>query len=347
MRNHNLRPRRQSDFIPAADLRRMARGRWREILVAAGVPANALDGRRGRPCPKCGGRDRFAPMADLDDRGAVLCRHCHHASTDPKCGDGVSALRWWLGVGAGEALRWLASFLGVMHGHHAPRHHAIPPSDRRRRRDVGDRFAMLAMVARSNLTPEGLATCAAWLGLPADPLRRLGVGWSPSHQATTWPMRDAEGNVIGIRLRCPKTARKWALPGSSAGLIFDPEGFIEPIDRLWVCEGPTDAAALLSIDLHAVGVPSAGGSADLLVALARRVRPREVAIVADGDEAGQRGALRLRDGLLIVAPVRMMTPPIGIKDPRAWVGEGADRASIERVADAAPVHRVELQGGAS
>jgi phage/plasmid primase-like uncharacterized protein len=344
---HHPQSKKRSDFIPAADLRRMARGRWREILVAAGVPAHALDGRRGRPCPKCGGRDRFAPMADLDERGAVLCRHCHHASTDPKCGDGISALRWWLGVDAGEALRWLASFLGVMHGHHAPRHHAIPASDRRKRRDVGHRFAMLAMVARSNLTPEGLATCAAWLGLPADPLRRLGVGWSPSHQATTWPMRDAYGNVIGIRLRCPKTARKWALPGSSAGLIFDVDAVMESLDRLWVVEGPTDAAALLSIGLDAVGVPSAGGSADLLVALARRVRPREIVIVADGDEAGQRGALRLRDALLIVAPVRMVSPPVGIKDPRAWVCSGADRASIERVADAAPVHRVELHGGAS
>ncbi|MBU6174223.1 MAG: hypothetical protein KGQ60_10480, partial [Planctomycetes bacterium] len=89
---HHPQSKKRSDFIPAADLRRIARGRWREILVAAGVPAHALDGRRGRPCPKCGGRDRFTPMKDLDDRGAVLCRHCHNASTDPKCGDGISSL---------------------------------------------------------------------------------------------------------------------------------------------------------------------------------------------------------------------------------------------------------------
>ena len=160
-------------------------------------------------------------------------------------------------------------------------------------------------------------------------------------------MRDADGNVIGIRLRCPTSARKWALNGSKAGLIFDPDSMAEPIDRLWCVEGPTDAAALLSIELDVAGVPSAGGAADLLVALARRVRPSDVVIVADRDDAGQRGAERLRDALLIVAPVRMVTPPIGIKDPRAWVCSGADRASIERVADAAPVHRVELQGGAS
>jgi len=38
-----------------------------------------------------------------------------------------------------------------------------------------------------------------------------------------------------------------------------------------------------------------------------------------------------------------------MKDARAWVVGGADRAAIESVADAAPVHRVVMgqQGGAS
>jgi DNA primase len=104
---------------------------------------------------------------------------------------------------------------------------------------------------------------------------------------------------------------------------------------------------LLSIDLDVVGVPSAGGSADLLVALARRLRPWEVVIVADGDEAGRRGAEKLRDAMLIVAPVRVMTPPIGFKDSRAWVCSGVGREVIERVADVAPVHRVVFPGGVS
>jgi DNA primase len=114
-----------------------------------------------------------------------------------------------------------------------------------------------------------------------------------------------------------------------------------------VCEGPTDAAALLSVGLDAVGVPSAGGAVDLVVALARRVKPTEVVIVADADDAGQRGAERLRDALVIVAPVRIMNPPKGLKDSRAWVCSGCDREVIERVADVAPVHRVFFQGGAS
>ena len=339
-------------FIPATDLRRMARGRWREILVAAGVPADALEGRHGRPCPKCGGRDRFAPMRDFDERGALLCRSCHHGSSDPRCGDGIAALRWWLGVDTAAALRWLSSFLGVVPGAHVPRV-VVPVVSPQVTRSLSDddrrRFELMARVFRANLKTDAERKVANDLGVSPDALRRLSVGWSPSHCATTWPMLDADGNVIGIRFRCPRTARKWAAVGSMAGLFFDPDSMSgdDPIDRLWIVEGPTDCSALLSIGLDVVGVPSAGGAADLIVALARRVRPWELVIVADRDEAGQRGAERLRDALLIVAPVRMMTPPIGFKDPRAWVCSGADSMGIERVADAAPIRRISLKGDAS
>jgi hypothetical protein len=204
-----------------------------------------------------------------------------------------------------------------------------------------------ADVMRRNMSSGALEHCAGLLGLPSDALVRLGVGWSPTHQATAWPMRDADGRVIGIRLRCPFTAQKWALAGSRAGLIFDPEAMREraPGGRLWIVEGPTDTAALLSIGLEVVGAPSAGGSTELLVALARRIRPEEIVILADRDEAGQRGAVRLRDALVIVAPVRIVTPPHGIKDARAWVCSGAVRMVVEAAADAAELLRIRLSYG--
>ena len=64
-------------------------------------------------------------------------------------------------------------------------------------------------------------------------------------------------------------------------------------DRVFVTEGPSDAAALLSVGLDVVGVPSAGGCADLLARLVRRLEPEDVVIVADGDGPGQRGAMTL------------------------------------------------------
>jgi phage/plasmid primase-like uncharacterized protein len=51
-----------------------AKGRWREILPALGVPAKFLTGRNG-PCPACGGRDRFC-FTDRSKNGDYICRQC-------------------------------------------------------------------------------------------------------------------------------------------------------------------------------------------------------------------------------------------------------------------------------
>jgi hypothetical protein len=245
-----------------------------------------------------------------------------------------------------EACRWLSSWLDVDPGQRTPiklsaieRPITIPEPM------ANDRFA--TMVARwcRVMRPGWMQRAAELLGLPAEPLVRLCVGWSPEHSATTWPMRDDAGWVIGVRLRCPKSARKWAVQGSRAGLIFDPELLaIERPKRLWIVEGPTDTAALLSIGLEVVGVPSAGGGADLLERLARRLRPESMVIVADADGPGQGGAERLADRLMIVAPLSVIVPPIGVKDPRAWIAGGADRATVEVAADAAPVRCLSVEG---
>lgn len=343
----NRQPQRKSkqDNCTVADLKKLASGRWLEILQAAGMPADALNTRRGRPCPRCGGTDRYSPMADLPERGAVLCRHCHNKSTEPRCGDGIATLRWWFAVDAGGALRWLSSYLGVVDGDCSPvinrpveRRLAIPEQS-----VDPERFRLMAEVWRLNMRPEYLSRAAALLGLPEKPLSRLSVGWAPEHKATSWPMRNAAGDVVGVRLRCPKTGKKWAVKGSRAGLFFALDLLtIERPERLIVCEGPTDTAAMLAVGLHAVGVPSAGGGSDLLVSICRRLRPGEVVMLADGDGPGLEGMSRLADALVIMAPVRIVSPPRGVKDARAWIVGGADRSVIESAADRAPVRSIEI-----
>lgn len=335
----------RTNYTPVNDVLRVAHGRWPEILQAAGMPADALDSRRGRPCPRCGGKDRFSPMADLRERGAVLCRHCHNQSTEPRSGDGLATLRWWLGVSAADALRWLSCYLGVADDDCEPvmsrpveRRLAIPEQA-----VVHGRFRLMAEVWRRNMRPEYLSRAAALLGLPTEPLRMLRVGWSPENRATTWPMRDDADNVIGVRLRCPTTSTKWAVQGSRAGLFYDPDSLRAPI-RLYVCEGPTDSAAVLSLGLDVVGVPSAGACAELLASLCRRLRPGEIVLMADGDGPGVAGMSKLADTLVIVAPVRIVSPPAGVKDARGWIVGGADRSAIESAVDRAPVSSIEIGG---
>lgn len=321
----------------------IASGRWVDVLSSVGIPRECLTGRRGRPCPRCGGRDRFAPMPDFERRGAVLCRHCHHGSTEPRSGDGLATLRWWLGCSTPEALRWLRRFLGINQKWDIRR-----PSVERRLSlpDVscGIDWSEIVSGFTREMRPRWLDRVAELLGLPSEPLMRLGVGWSSEHQATTWPMRDDRGEVIGVRLRCPRTGKKWALRGSRAGLFFDPT-VLEHIStgRAWIAEGPTDTAALISLGLEAVGVPSTGCGAELLCALGRRMCVREWVLVADSDGPGRAGAERLAESLLVIAPVRIITPG-DVKDARAWVLSGADRAAFQREAMRAPIVRLKLKG---
>ena len=81
---------------------------------------------------------------------------------------------------------------------------------------------------------EHRAKTAELLGLPVEPLEQLRVGWSASDIATTWPMRDATGNVIGVRLRCPTTNNKWTATGSTAGLFYAADLLSQKPDRLYI-----------------------------------------------------------------------------------------------------------------
>ncbi|MCO6454709.1 MAG: hypothetical protein J5I93_05340 [Pirellulaceae bacterium] len=87
-------------------IKQAASGHWLDILTAAGIPAESLDGD-GHPCPKCGGTDRFAGQRDFADRGAVICRRCFAERN----GDGLAAVAWIRGIDFPAAVRWVAELL--------------------------------------------------------------------------------------------------------------------------------------------------------------------------------------------------------------------------------------------
>ena len=92
-----------------AEFKRVAAGRWPQILTAvAGIPADVLDGQH-HPCPRpgCGGTDRFR-LIDAE-AGAVLCNQCF----SEKSGDGIAAIQHFAGVDFPTAVRMVADYLGT------------------------------------------------------------------------------------------------------------------------------------------------------------------------------------------------------------------------------------------
>ncbi len=218
------------------------------------------------------------------------------------------------------------------------------PLKRTRRRVVKDATRPVARPMRDwrrfmNECEQAIASSwldelAIELGVSIDSLLRLCIGWSGEHRAFTFPMFDMAGVVRGVRLR-GSNGRKWSVRGGQEGLfvprsVGGTEGPLpDATARLVVCEGPTDTAALLDLDFDVLGRPSCAGGMKLLVDLVQSCQPNDVAIFADADTPGLRGANNLASTLAVYVPsVRVVTPPPSAKDARDWKRQGATHADV-------------------
>ena len=80
-------------------------------------------------------------------------------------------------------------------------------------------FNELFEVYRSNVWPAMLDDLATDLGVSAESLNKLGVGFYPGKQAWTFPERDEKGDVTGILQRFTD-GKKFCEHGSKRGLIY-------------------------------------------------------------------------------------------------------------------------------
>lgn len=195
-------------------------------------------------------------------------------------------------------------------------------------------YDMLATEYRRAISDDEVEMLGDSLGVSAHSLRRMTIGWAERFNAFSFPMRWPTGEpvppVVGIRLRCPTTGRKWAVAGSRAGL-FIPRPLGES-DPLIVTEGPTDCAAVLDVGFEAIGRPSAFGYEDAVRIVATA---RDVVIVADQGEAGINGAKKLAEWIKRATKSLKVILPPWRKDLREWRRNGASRNSVMEVIEAA------------
>lgn len=188
-----------------------------------------------------------------------------------------------------------------------------PPSVKTVREDANVDWDGLQMELVSGLLPEQLAAHAADLGVLPASLTRLGAGLHASG-ALSFPMRDSNGTIKGVRLRRPDGS-KFAVRGSR-NMLFIPSGFERRGRTVVVLEGPTDTAAALDVGLNAIGRPSALTCREDLFAACRNAST--VIVVQDNDADGRKGAEQLASDLYRVkVQCKIMKPP-GFKDMRAW-----------------------------
>ncbi len=332
-------------FVPiheeysCSELLRFADGRWLEIGHSLGLPIEHRSKAQGIPCPKCGGRDRFCFFNDFENRGAVHCRHCHNGHTDPRSGNGLAMIRWWQGSTIKEAAQWLTEWLGPNFRHIPLKNPKPTPLQQTATKQmVSPLFREYAEACFKNISPSQHTYVAEKLGVSVVALRRLMVGWSSEECATSWPLRNGHGEIIGIRFRKISNGAKWSLKGGRNGLAYDP--FLLQsgnFNRLWIAEGQSDTAALLSAGVTAVGVPNASSGLSYLDDLCHRLLPSEIILVADQDRAGEVSARNLAQHLFKFAPIKIVTPPGGHKDVRDWMKAGGTTRDLLDLVTSSPI----------
>ena len=293
---------------------------------------------RAEPCPICGKNGWCTVSAD---KTTAKCMHVEQgAFKSAEDGSGLAHFHQLI-----ESDDW------------RDRPAPAPRPPKKINRDI----AKLARVAEHAITDTMVQGLADELGLSAASLRRMGLGWLNARQLEQYdtscsgrgcwafPMADASGTIVGIRLRTTdgfKYAVKTGDDCIGAG-IFVPRDLGQtgkPI--VIVTEGPTDCAALLDIGFDAIGRPSNTGGTDmmrmLIIAQTHACNWREVVILIDRDKPGSdaakntwRGARSLAAAL--ASPrrsVRICQPPIGINDARDWLKSGANEDDVMAVIDA-------------
>lgn len=197
---------------------------------------------------------------------------------------------------------------------------------------------------------DALGMCTAWhnettssereelahsLGVSVGSIARMCACWAPEHQAWAWPMEDGNGRVCGIRLRS-ESGKKWCVTGSQQG-VFVPAA--EPAKRVWLVEGPTDTAAMLTAGVYAIGRPSNSGGLLAIKQTIRRLRIQEVVIVADNDmdmvspkgrkfNPGYDGARSLQNHIGISSCIVALPT----KDAREFVKESGTKEMLDYIA---------------
>jgi hypothetical protein len=292
-----------------------------------------------RPCPACGHANPTGYCTISASSGNVCCGRLQSAHELP---DG----RWLhrFKGGGSERLTYCGRVFNISA--------STPRAD----------FAGIAEAYRQAALPHWIDDLAVRLGVTADSLNRLGIGWAFDSQTRkghtpevfdagemyrecsnrVWavPMFNAVMETVGIMLR-RDDGNKLAVAGGKVGL-FIPSN-LPRADYLLICEGLTDTAAILDLGFAAIGRPSCTGGRQLAVDFVRSQNIASVVILADNDAPGQFGASSLAGSLrLYIHDVRVIAPPPGIKDGRAWRIAGATAADMQAAIDAATRHEIRI-----
>jgi hypothetical protein len=139
---------------------------------------------------------------------------------------------------------------------------------------------------KAALDQEKLFRLSGELGVSAESLYRLQIGWHPREMCFTFPCFGAPfgpNSLVGIERRY-HDGKKKVIAGTSGGL-FIPTGLSgSKREPLLIEEGASSTAALLDMGFDAIGRFNCNSGVALILAYISKMVGRSIVIVANADE---------------------------------------------------------------
>lgn len=197
------------------------------------------------------------------------------------------------------------------------------------------------------------------LGLSLESLDRMRVGWVTAGELAirdthcqgagcwTFPMRDATGRVVGVRLRST-SGFKYQIAGTSTGVFIPTEMQAIHESPLLIVEGPTDCAAALDLGFNAIGRPNNTGGVSEISKFISAHKLTQVYVVIDRDvkvaakDQTERGLHRLINALTPQGVSIGVVRPRRAKDIRQYLCQGGTREGLLQAIKNAEIHRAPL-----
>lgn len=322
----------QGSNLSFREVKQIARGNWRNILLSLGVAIVFLTPRHG-PCPFCGGTDRFR-FDDCNGDGTFFCNQCGS-------GDGIEFAKRISGKTGRELLHVVSSLVGTNIRHYQSPSERIKQQRRQHDIDVlvaesldvtcGDP-AWLYLTETRGIRLETVPNCLRFVPALEYNEQDPNGGWTKSvHPAMLDLMTDLAGNIVGIQRhyltndgrKADVATQKKMMPspyrGANKGASVK---LAEPSNVLGVAEGVETAL----VCWVGTGIPTwAATSAPLLSEIDVPLSVEEVVIFADNDASGtgHEVARRLANRLIIEGKaVKIVMPPEQGTDWADFVGGG-------------------------
>lgn len=285
--------------------------------------------RRGSPCPICRHVDHCTHSAD----GTVV--RCTRVTSDKESRGSDGVVAWLHRLGETKRL-------------------APVVREEKERPDI-NWPAEATKMFRSSRAKWIRSEVAKQLGVSEESLYDLRVGWgSDSDEFAAFPARDASGRVIGITRRYLDGTKKTMRYGSG-GLFYPRDWATRTAGPVFIAEGASDVAALMTMGLCGIGRHSNTSSTHLGKLLSKCKRP--IVVLAERDEKPDRrtgvppgcektcrycntcypglyGAIRVANELSkqLRRKIEVKFCPSGAKDVRGWLNaSSAGESFLEMV----------------